>query len=324
VVGRAVGSPWLRAAVVLGVLAFIVARVDWDRAVDRLEAGRWELFGLAVCLLIAALVLGAVRWRVLLWRERSIGTGQLAYAYSVGIFTNVFLPTSFGGDMARSWILSRNAKVPLPRVLASVVADRMLGFGAVFVVGWLGIAAAPGDVPRSMLFALAWATIGAGVVFLVALLLTEDKSGRLRRVIPARAQPPLRELRDAFRGYSRDRRALIAAGALSVAYQALVVAEMWLLARAVGVEVPLAVMAAVLPLVLVATLLPLSIGGLGIREGSIVLLLTQAGVHTSDAAVISLLSLAALTLATGVFALMLIGKPIRDGLPRAGWSAPLQ
>ncbi len=83
-------------------------------------------------------------------------------------------------------------------------------------------------------------------------------------------------------------------------------------------------LAAVLPLVLVATLLPLSIGGLGIREGSIVLLLTQAGVDTSDAAVISLLSLAALTLATGMFALMLIGKPIRDGLPRAGWSAPLQ
>ena len=308
----------------LAVLAFIAARVDWDRAVDRLETGRWELFGLAVCVLIAALLLGAVRWRVLLWREPAIGTGQLAYAYSAGVFTNVFLPTSFGGDMARSWILSRAAKVALPRVLASVVADRMLGFAAVFVVGWLVVATAPGEVPRSMLLALAWATIGAGVALLIALLVTMDKRGRLRRVIPDRAQPPLRVFRDAFREYSRDRRVLIAAGALSVAYQALVVAEMWLLARAVGVEVPLAVLAAVLPLVLVATLLPLSIGGLGIREGSIVLLLTQTGVHTSDAAVISLLSLAALTLATGMFALMLIGKPIRDGLPRAGWSAPLQ
>jgi hypothetical protein len=226
--------------------------------------------------------------------------------------------------MARSWILSRAAKVPLPRVLASVVADRLLGFAAVFVVAWLVVAAEPGDVPRSMLLALAWATIGASVALLVALLVTADRSGRLRRVIPDRAQPPLRVFRDAFREYSRDRRVLIAAGALSVAYQALVVAEMWLLARAVGVEVPLALFATVLPLVLVATLLPLSLGGLGIREGSIVLLLTQAGVHTSDAAVISLLSLAALTLATGMFALMLIGKPIRDGLPRPGWSAPLQ
>jgi glycosyltransferase 2 family protein len=321
VLERAVRSRWLRAAVVVGVLGFIATRVDWDRVVERLREGRWEWFGLAVCILVAALVLGAARWRALLARE-PVSTAQVAYAYAAGVFTNGFLPTSFGGDMARSWILSRSAAIPLPRVLASVVADRMLGFAAVFVVGWLFVATDPGEVPRSMLVLLAWATAAAAAAFLVALLVSEDRSGRLRRVIPARAQPPLRELRDAFREHARNRDAFTAAGLLSIAYQSLVVTEMWLIARAVDVDVPMAVFGAVLPLVLVATLLPFSIGGVGIREGSIVLLLTRAGIDTSDATVISLLSLAALTLATGLFGLLLIGKPIRGTPPRAEWSTP--
>ena len=321
---RVVRSRWLRAAVVVSLLGFIATRVDWERVVDRLRDGRWEWFGLAVCALLGALVLGGVRWRVLLRREPTVRAGHVAYAYAVGVFTNGFLPTSFGGDVARGWTLSRAADVPLPRALASVVADRMLGFATVFAVGWLFIATDPGALPRSMLVTLGWATAAAAGAFLAALLVSEDRSGRLRRIVPERVQPPLRELRDAFREHSRDRGAFATAALLSVAYQSLVVTEMWLIARAVDVRVPIAVFGAVLPLVLIATLLPFSIGGLGIREGSMVLLMTQTGVDTSDATVISLLSLAALTLATGLFGFLLIGKPIRSAPPQAEWSAPLR
>lgn len=310
-------SRWLRIAVVLGLLAFIATRVDWSRVLDRLREGRWEWFAAAVGVLIAALLLGALRWRVLLRRERGVRSSQVAYAYAIGVFTNGFLPTSFGGDMARAWTLSRSSGMPLPRVIASVVVDRMLGFAAVFVVGWLLITTDLDAVPRSILVTLGWATAAAILAFGLTLLATEDRSGRLRRVVPQRIQPALRQLRDALRGYARDPATFGVAALLSVAYQSLVVCEMWFIAEAVSVDISAAVFAAVLPLVLVATLLPFSIGGLGIREGSIVLLLTQVGIDTSDATVVSLLSLAALTLATGAFGLLLIGKPVRDLSPRA-------
>jgi uncharacterized protein (TIRG00374 family) len=323
VLGRAVRSRWLSAAVAIGLLGFIASRVDWERAVDRLRDGEWVWFLLALFLLAAAFVVGGMRWWVLVRRDPRVHRRDVARAYAVGLFTNSFLPTSFGGDMARAWLLSRRAGVPLPTIIASVVADRMLGFAAVFVVSWLFVMTSPGAVPESILIALFWASLAAASVLVIAVAVTEDRSGRLRRVIPARIQPPLRELRDAFRTYTGDPFGFSAAALLSLVYQTLVITEMVLLARAVDFDVEPAVFGAVLPLVLVATLLPISIGGLGIREGSLILLLSRAGIDTSDATVISLLALAALTLVTAPCALALIGIGGQVVRRHAEWPAPL-
>jgi glycosyltransferase 2 family protein len=316
VLGRLVGSRGLRVVVVLGLLAFVASRVSWDRVVERLKEGEWEWFALACLALAAALVLGAIRWMVLLRRDPRAHPGVVTHAYAAGVFTNGFLPTSFGGDMARAVLLSRDGGIQMPKSLASVLADRMLGFVAVFVVGWAFVLTSVRAAPGSMLVTLAWATLAVAAALLVAIAVTENRSGWLGRVVPARVQPPLRELRDAFRGHSRDHLGFALAGLVSLAYQALIVTEMALIARAVDVDVRFGVFGAVLPLVLVATLVPFSVGGLGIREGSFVLLLSRAGVDTSDATVISLLALAALTLVTAPCGLTLLDRQRRTVLAR--------
>ncbi len=76
-------------------------------------------------------------------------------------------------------------------------------------------------------------------------------------------------------------------------------------------------LAVIVPAVLVVTALPFSLGGLGLREGSYVVLLHQAGVSTTDGALLSLLATLLFALATlpGAFAL-LKRSPTRDpGLP---------
>jgi hypothetical protein len=65
--------------------------------------------------------------------------------------------------------------------------------------------------------------------------------------------------------------------------------------------------------VLVVTALPFSLGGLGLREGSYVVLLHQAGVSTTDATLVSLLATLLFALATlpGAYALVK-RSPTRD------------
>ena len=63
-----------------------------------------------------------------------------------------------------------------------------------------------------------------------------------------------------------------------------------LVARTLGLDLPFALAAVSAPIVLVATLIPVSVGGLGIREGGFVLLLGEAGISAADATLISLLS----------------------------------
>jgi hypothetical protein len=85
---------------------------------------------------------------------------------------------------------------------------------------------------------------------------------------------------------------------LGLVVQGLVLFAVWLCARAISVDVPFAVLAVSVPTVLILSALPLSIGGFGVREGSFVLLLGRAGVNSSDATVLSLLTAAAFALAS--------------------------
>jgi glycosyltransferase 2 family protein len=101
------------------------------------------------------------------------------------------------------------------------------------------------------------------------------------------------------------------------------VTEMALFARALDINIAAAVFGAVLPLVLVASMIPFSIGGLGIREGTLVVLLTRAGLGTTEATLISILSLAALTLASAPCGVALFGGTFEAAKARVAWPKPL-
>ena len=76
---------------------------------------------------------------------------------------------------------------------------------------------------------------------------------------------------------------------LSAMFQAADIVVTFLLSQALGISVSLVVFFAVIPLVYVAICMPISLGGLGIREGMLVFLLSKFGVAASDAVMLSFL-----------------------------------
>ena len=97
---------------------------------------------------------------------------------------------------------------------------------------------------------------------------------------------------------------------MGLAFQALIALAAWLIARSIALGVPFAALLATLPVVLVLAAAPVSIGGLGVREGSYVLLLGQAGVGATDATLFSLMTAATFAIASlpGGLALLLHGE----------------
>ena len=85
---------------------------------------------------------------------------------------------------------------------------------------------------------------------------------------------------------------------LGLAYQVLAVLALILVGKTLGVDLSFALAAVSATIVLVATLIPVSVGGLGIREGGFVLLLGEAGIDAADATLISLLSAGVVLLAS--------------------------
>jgi uncharacterized membrane protein YbhN (UPF0104 family) len=295
---RLARSPALRAAVTLLLLGIVASRLDWSHIAERLREGRPLDFLAAVAIVLLALVMGAWRWKTLLHRAGvPLGTARLARIYAVSTFSNTFLPTSAGGDFTRALLVTRRGS-ELRRVIVSVLVDRAGGLVGLLSIAWLALAIEPSRVPHGARAVLAWTTLALAVGAL-AMAVATLRGGRLgRRIVPERALSMGRDARDVLFAYARDPRLLTAWLLLSVAYQALIALQLVVLGDAIGVELPLATAAVVLALVQIVTLIPISIGGFGLREGSYVVLLGGVSIAASDAALISVLSVATLVVAS--------------------------
>jgi glycosyltransferase 2 family protein len=317
---RAAGSVWIRILVTVALLGLVAWKVDWTTAANRIAEGSWAWFATAVGTLFAAQVIAAVRWRVLL-RGAGLDRPQLMVvrAYLIGVFANNFLPTAFGGDFARAWLLARPGP-PLVRALLSVVVDRFIAFWCLVVLAWLALPTNPEAVPDSLVTALLGVTAAGLAASALTIAFALRGGRRLAKKLPERILGWARETRETLRLYSDKPKLLGAATVLGLAFQFLTILAMWMVAKAIDVQIAFSLLAVALPLVLAITLVPISIAGFGVREGGMVLLLGAAGYSATEATLLSLVGVAALMVSSlpGAAA-MVVGHmfPSRDELEAA-------
>lgn len=294
----AASSIWVRALVTALLLALVASLVDWDAAADRLAEGSWAWFAAAVAALLASQLIAAVRWRLLL-DGAGLERPALAVirAYLIGTFVNNFLPTAFGGDFTRAWIVARRG-APLVRALLSVVVDRFLAFWCLVALAWIVLPTDPGAVPSELVIALLAVTVGGLAASGLMLWLALRGGSSLAKRLPERVLGWARETRETLRLYGARPRLLAIALLLGLAFQLLVVLAVYLLAKAIDLDAALSLLAVVTPLVLAITLVPISIAGFGVREGGMVVLLGTAGYSATEATLLSLIGVAALVLSS--------------------------
>jgi hypothetical protein len=306
-----------RILVTCGLLGLVAAQIDWSRMGSRVSHGHPLYFLAAVALVVAALVIGGYRWlRLLRGADLDVAVGAVARIYAVATFSNTFLPTSVGGDVTRTFLVARRGTL-LTRAAVSVVVDRLGGLAGLLGMAWIAFAIESTTVPDGAQVFLAWVT--AAVVVGSALVATAVFRGpRLARVlVPRRFVSHAVEIRALIHAYAREPWTVIVVFCTSLLYQALISLQLVMLADSIGVHLAYATAAVVLALVTVVTLIPISIGGFGVREGSYVVLLGGASIGATDATLISILSVAALFLASVPGAVMLARGGIAPALKAA-------
>src|SRR5437588_7428704 len=89
--------------------------------------------------------------------------------------------------------------------------------------------------------------------------------------------------------FRKEPLAVLAVLGVSFAYQLTLVVAAWMLGHALGINIGITVLLAFMPAVAMAQVLPISIGGLGLREGALVLFLHPLGVSIEHAVAFGLL-----------------------------------
>jgi uncharacterized membrane protein YbhN (UPF0104 family) len=367
-------------AVLLGLLAW---RTDWSLVAGAFRGLRIELWLTAVGVYVLTQVLSAFRWQLL---AQPLGF-RLPYRhylgfYFIGMFFNLVLPTSVGGDVVRAWYLDQGSGRRLPSFV-SVLVDRGSGLLVLLSLACATVAFCPPTVPSWVPWSV-WSAGGVALLGCVVMLflcfgragLGEGVDALPRSHVYPTPQPPpptgegepertFNSTKNLFptnlpplplgeggrgggvnapprghvfhsptgegapkgNGTLTGFRRLIAAGRmmpavylsrpglilsttlLSVGVQVANVLIVWLIGLGIGASVPMSYYWVVVPMVTLLTLLPVSLNGMGIREGGLIVFLAPVGVSGPTAVTMSLLwfaVMAATSLAGGV--VYLVGR----------------
>jgi len=269
--------------------------VDLESILRLLASSDVKLVVLGVVLYCLGQLTSAYRWLLLL---QPVGLSssytRLAAAYFIGMFFNIFLPTIVGGDAVKAVLLARETGSPA-RATISVFMDRNVGLLALLTIACLAAWYTPAIAFFGMsLFAFA-ALVSAAYVAANLLLASARTYGTVDRLI---ALTPLAGMRhrasslyEALLPYRRHAATLAAALALSFLHQAVVISVVFLNARALGQTVPISALAAFVPLISLAGMLPVAMNGMGVREALYVLLFGRLGVSQDVSVSLALLYL---------------------------------
>jgi glycosyltransferase 2 family protein len=282
---RRVAIVAVKALVSIGLITFLATRLDYTRLLSYWSAfnGIWMLGAIAVLLLEMSAIAG-VRLKLMLAyvdaRRPLTTTVQIALC---GFFFEQVTIGFVGGDAVRLWLL-RQADVPLGRAIAALVLDRACGSASLLLLSLLGAHAllALLDEPLrarivdTLIVVIAVGAIGVAVTFALMKLL------------------PLSKLTGPWRGLgSRGQAANIIVLAivfvLAATTHLLNILVFWMLGQSLGLSMTFNQWFIVVPTVLLISMLPISIGGWGVREGAMVVALHGFGVPAEQALLPSIL-----------------------------------
>ena len=264
----------------------------------------WLLLGFAVATAFLGIVLSAWRWQLVLRLfDAEVPLRTLTGHYLAGQFVSNVLPSTVGGDVVRIARCSKNVN-STTTAFASVVLERLTGMIALPLLVIVGFLLRPSliHVTHSWL-ALFTAAATLGVLGLI--LVAAGHPGLAGRF--QSNENWTRFIGAVFQGVDRARRdraqSLRVLGA-AVIYQLSIIGAYALIFRALDVSVPIAAAFAFVPAVSMLQVIPLSFGGLGVREGALVWFRYGLGIHSGAAATAGLLWYASL------FVVSLVGAPI--------------
>lgn len=287
----------VKALVSAGLLGLLLSNMDLEGVGDswlHLHPG-WLLLCLAVMTL--SNILGACQWWLLLKNSGlPIPLGRAISYYYSGLFFNYVLLSFVGGDLLRIYDIAQdsgNRKV----AMSTVFLDRLVGMttlvtlAVIFGLWYSDTMAATGMFfPVLGLFGL-MAFIGA---FFYFKKFAKHFQAIGDRILPASIVQHLRDFYNSVNYFRAHKSVLLRVGAMSLVTQTLRVMSHFLVAHALlihhSIPVSLPIFFVFIPVIFIATLLPVSIGGLGIREQAGVLLFAMVGFTAGQAFSMELLT----------------------------------
>lgn len=296
-----------RYAVSIILLAALFHKVDFREMAHDLVRLSLAPALLILGLAMVQIILTSLRWHLLLKSLRIVLPFRVVTEVNViSILANTVLINVIGGIVAKVALLA-GRQVAAHVTLATLVLERVLIFVVLLVMAAAGLWLLPISISAVK---IPYVVLAPVMLALVLLVLAAKESQILRKLLhPVRRYARL--MAGGLARGARSRRVVSHSLLLTIANQLLMIGMGVAIALALGVAVPLFDLAMLLPAVALLASLPISVAGLGVREISLVYILSLYAVPTEQAMLFSVLILFFSILgAVGMYIVLKAAKPL--------------
>ena len=259
-------------ALILAALSWLLPLDELGAALGRVPAWVWAL---SVPGYLTLHLIGITKWRMLInAAEGGMRMRDAVRCYYLGLFGNTFLPSLVGGDAVRAGLALKLAPGKGGVVFGSLL-DRMIDVVGLALVAGVGALVIPGALDpqnRRIFWVLSGILSAGGIVGILMLFLTPA------RRFPYKVRRIMVKLRRSLDGLRRRPGTVVAALLMGIALQTSLVGLNWWLGQRCGIDIAFQAWLFAWPMAKISALVPVTQGGIGVREAALAALLAPFGV----------------------------------------------
>ena len=275
------------------LIIYILQKVDTAELLQTIKSADIYLLIIAFSVNGIGMIPRIYKWQIILEVQDIYVPFKTLLTFSfTSSFFSIFLPTAYGGDIIRIYDVSKYSNKKLESV-TSILVDRGSGALALFLIAALVLLFSYDLIQniRIVLF-----TIGVLLLMLIIIIIIYHKDEIKKIKIITKIitildrKDILKNMYDTFHIYRYHKRKSIEILALSFLAQVIAILYYPLIAYSLGLDVPLVYFFIFVPLILVILMLPISIGGIGVREGAFIFFFKKVGVLPYEAISLALVA----------------------------------
>lgn len=283
----------LKASISISLLTFLLVNIDWDTVLKSLKSANIFLIVTASLLNIIERFEMTYKWNLLI-RVRNIIVkfGRLFWINSIGSFLGLFLPSSLGTDVVRGYYLVKNNSEKSVS-LSSVFVDRVVGMFSLLLLGVISVFFAGELIEK---FNIKFYVVAIFLLSIIVFYLFQrDESAKyfnkiFNRIKHKKIVENLLKLHTSILEYKKYPKTLLLSFLITLLVQVTRVLTYYFIALAFNIQISVIYFFLFVPIIMLIIMIPISIGGLGLREGTFVAFFTLVGMSMNDAVIISFIN----------------------------------
>lgn len=273
-----------KGAISLFLLLILFRQIDTRSLVLIINSLDIKYLFLAILINLAAWLINTYKWQKLfLALNENLSFLNLLSFNFISMFYALFLPGQISGEVVKGVKIGRVLKNP-PKIFASIFMDRFTGVLALIIIGLPVIFTAPPSWEKGLVAIGVIVSLSTFSLFILSRRLPTFERGPFSKVCERYLAP----IRKAFKVY-RDRLNILGIALLySFIFQLLATGIGYVISIGLCIKISYLALIWIVACASLVQMMPISIAGIGVREGAFVFLLAQYGIPQEKALVLSL------------------------------------